>query len=113
MFLDEIGEVPAAEQVKLLRLLETRRYRPVGGTEWKQADFRLICATNRSLRDMVAAGTFREDLFYRLNVLEIVLPPLRERAGDVALLASAVLKRLGASNVTIDAAALAARNNFV
>ncbi len=112
LFLDEIGEVPAAEQVKLLRLLETRRYRPVGGTEWKQADFRLICATNRSLRDMVAAGTFREDLYYRLNVLEIVLPPLRERAGDVALLASAVLKRLGASNVTIDAAALTALEHY-
>ena len=108
LFLDEIGEVPPAEQVKLLRLLETRRYRPVGGTEWKEADFRLICATHRSLRDMVAAGTFREDLYYRLNVLEIELPPLRERVEDIERLAASILRRLGANNTRISDEAFAA-----
>jgi len=112
LFLDEIGEIPAAEQVKLLRLLETRRYRPVGGTEWKEADFRLICATHRSLRDMVAAGTFREDLYYRLNVLEIALPPLRARTGDIRLLATSILQRLDAQNVELTAAALAALESY-
>jgi two-component system response regulator HydG len=79
LFLDEIGDIPMADQVKLLRLLETRRYRQFGSNEWVEADFRMVCATNKDLAAMVELGKFREDLFYRINVFEIVLPPLRER----------------------------------
>ena len=100
LFLDEIAEIPLSDQVKLLRLLETRRYREVGNSEWREADFRLICATNKSLADMVAAGTFRDDLYYRLNVFEIELPPLRQRMDDLPMLIRTILKRLNASHVS-------------
>lgn len=86
-FFDEIGDVPLATQVKLLRVLETRRISSVGGSAHFVSDFRLIAATNRNLEEMVEAGDFREDLFYRLNVFRIDLPPLRDRAGDIPLLA--------------------------
>jgi transcriptional regulator with PAS, ATPase and Fis domain len=95
LFLDEIGEVPLSEQVKLLRLLETRRFRRVGSTEWRDTDFRLVCATNKDLAAMVRSGDFREDLYYRLNVFEILLPSLRQRGPDLEPLVRSILERLG------------------
>ena len=86
LFLDEIGEVPPATQVKLLRVLEEREVTRVGGTTPIPVDVRVVAATNRSLREAVAAGQFRSDLYYRLNVLRIYLPPLRERKEDIARL---------------------------
>ena len=86
-FLDELGETTLSTQVRLLRVLETRTFVPVGGEEAKKTDVRFVAATNRNLSEMVAAGTFREDLFYRLNVISIVVPPLRERKDDIPLLA--------------------------
>jgi two-component system, NtrC family, response regulator PilR len=87
VFLDEIGEMSPLVQVKLLRVLQERKFRRLGGTEEVDADIRIITATNRDLSKMVADGTFREDLFYRINVIPIRLPALRERAEDVPLLA--------------------------
>lgn len=112
LFLDEIGDIPMAEQVKLLRLLETRRYRQVGSNEWVEADFRLVCATNKDLAAMVELGTFREDLFYRINVFEIVLPPLRERIDDLELLIENIIQRLGAPDLIFAEDTLAALRNF-
>ncbi len=94
LFLDEIGDVPLGMQVKLLRLLETGTYRAVGSTQVKWADFRLVCATHKQLPALIAAGGFREDLFHRINTFPIVLPPLRERPEDVALIASSLLEKL-------------------
>ena len=87
IFLDEIGEMNAVMQVKLLRILQDRRFRRLGGTEEVQADIRVIAATNQDLQKLVAEGRFREDLFYRINVIAIHLPPLRERRDDIPLLA--------------------------
>ena len=86
LFLDEIGEMPLDVQVKLLRVLQQREFRRVGGTRTLTTDARVICATNRNLEDMVREGTFREDLWYRLNVVEVHLEPLRNRKEDVNLL---------------------------
>ncbi len=94
LFLDEVGDIPLPLQIKLLRLLETGSYRRAGSTEAQQADFRLICATHRPLRDMVRAGGFREDLYYRLAVFPIPLPALRERGEDLELLAATLLQRI-------------------
>jgi len=87
IFLDEIGDLDLASQVKLLRVLQDRTFEPLGSSRSKNADVRVICATNRDLTDMVAKGTFREDLFYRINLITLHLPPLRERPGDIPLLA--------------------------
>jgi len=87
IFLDEIGEMSPMLQVKVLRVLQERKFRRVGGTEEVDADIRIIAATNRDLGRMVAEGQFREDLFYRINVIPVRLPSLRERVGDVPLLA--------------------------
>ena len=86
IFLDEIGEMTAMMQVKLLRVLQERKFRRVGGTDEIEADIRIIAATNRDLSRMVAEGKFREDLFYRINVIPVRLPPLRERTDDIPLL---------------------------
>ena len=94
LFLDEIGEMSVAMQVKLLRVLQERSIRPVGGSSEIPVDVRVIAATNRDLAQMVAENNFREDLYYRISVIPIEVPPLRERRDDIPLLANAFLKRL-------------------
>ena len=109
LFLDEIAELPSPLQVKLLRALQERQIRRVGGTALVDVDVRLVSATNRDLADAIAKGQFREELYYRVNVIAIRLPPLRERAGDVKLLALAFLKKYGEGRIAgIDDAAMAA-----
>src|SRR6266851_4004661 len=102
IFLDEIGEMSPAMQVKLLRVLQERKLRPVGATEETLVDTRVIAATNRDLPSMVAAGTFREDLYYRISVIPIELPPLRERADDISELATHFVQKFcGSTNRTL------------
>jgi two-component system NtrC family response regulator len=98
LFLDEVANLTMETQGKLLRVLETRRVRKVGDTADREIDIRLIAATNRDLLDLVREGTFREDLYYRLNVVPIHLPPLRERPGDVPRIATFFLERLCRKN---------------
>ncbi len=98
LFLDEIGEIDAALQIKLLRFLGERTFERVGSNKTQTADVRLIAATNKDLEALVKAGTFREDLFFRLRVVEIHLPPLRERAVDIPLLAHRFLSEFAAEN---------------
>lgn len=96
LFLDEVADLPAAAQVKLLRALQERRVRRVGGTQEESVDVRLLSATHQDLRALVEQGRFREDLYYRLNVIEIDVPPLRERIEDLPHLAGAIVARLAA-----------------
>ena len=100
LFLDEIGDISPRTQVALLRVLQEKTFERVGGTESRQADVRIVCATNRNLEAMVKDGTFREDLYYRLKTLELELPPLRERGHDTLLIAQEILERLAAQDGT-------------
>jgi two-component system response regulator PilR (NtrC family) len=96
LFFDEIGELPAALQVKLLRVIQEKSIRRVGGNSDRRVDVRMVAATNRCLEDEVAAGRFREDLYYRLNVIQIALPPLRDRPEDVPLLVQHFVEKYAA-----------------
>ena len=110
IFLDEIATIPPKMQVELLRVLETKSFIRVGGNKEISSDFRVICATNRDLKSMVEKGTFREDLFYRLNVVNINVPPLRERIEDIPLLVEYFIKKYCISMnrplISIDSSAL-------
>lgn len=92
IFLDEIGDLPLPNQVKLLRVLQEKTFEPLGSSETVRVDCRIISATNKDLSAMVAEGSFREDLFYRINLIKLTLPPLRERPGDIPLLADHFLE---------------------
>ncbi|MBO9375156.1 response regulator [Sphingomonas histidinilytica] len=111
IFLDEIGDLPGDAQAKLLRVLQSGEIRPIGAAHPRQVSVRVIAATNRRLSDDVARGRFREDLFYRLAVVPLTLPPLRDRIGDVAPLAAHLLDRiarqLGLPSLAVDASAVA------
>lgn len=110
IFLDEIATISPKMQIELLRVLETKSFIRVGGNKEISSDFRVICATNKDLKSLVADGSFREDLYYRLNVVNIHVPPLRERQGDIPLLVDYFIKKfcisMNKSLVTIDAPAL-------
>ena len=114
LFLDEVGEIPLPLQVKLLRFLQEQCIERVGGRQEIQIDTRVVAATNADLKKGMAGGTFREDLFYRLSVIQIVLPPLRERENDIRLLAQFFLQRFAAQNnktgLTFDPEALKSLN---
>lgn len=113
LFLDEIGDVPLPLQVKLLRLLETGTFRRVGGIEPQKADFRLVCATHRSVKQMVEKGDFRNDLYYRINAFPIILPSLRERAEDLPLLCDSLLQRVAPGReLRLSEAALGCLRNY-
>lgn len=107
LFLDEVGDIPLSLQVKLLRLIETGTFRAVGGVELKHASFRLVAATHKDLKAEVAAGRFRQDLYYRINTFPIRLPSLRERRDDLPLLIRTLLKRIeGGDAVQLSRAAI-------
>ena len=116
IFLDEIATISSKMQVELLRVLETKSFVRVGGNKEIASDFRVICATNRDLKSMVKSGNFREDLYYRLNVVNIAIPPLRERTEDIPLLVNHFIKKYCSSMsrdiISIDPAALKHLENF-
>ena len=94
IFLDEIGDLDINSQVKLLRVLQEHTYEPLGDTRTRRADVRVVCATNADLNDMLRKGTFREDLYYRINLITVTLPPLRERRDDIPLLVDHLLRKV-------------------
>jgi len=112
LFIDELGDIPLSLQVKLLRVLETGLFRRVGGTEMQRTDFRLVAATHRNLRELVDAGTFRPDLYYRISTFPITVPPLRERPADILLLAESLLRRLNGAATGLTPAARRALQRY-
>lgn len=114
LFLDEVADLPLPMQVKLLRALQEKRVRKVGCATEEPVDVRLICATHKNLKACVDAGTFRQDLYYRLNVIELKIPPLRERSEDVPALITSILQRVGncESPVSITPEAVRALTNY-
>ncbi len=118
LFLDEIGEIDASTQVKLLRFLGERTFERVGSNKTLTSDVRIVAATNKNLRSLVQAGTFREDLFFRLSVVEVSLPPLRERVEDIPLLANAFVHEFARENgksitgISVEAAGLLMRHRW-
>jgi two-component system, NtrC family, response regulator AtoC len=112
LFLDEVGDISLGVQVKLLRVLQERRFERLGGTRSIDVDVRVVAATNRDLQQLIADGSFREDLFYRLNVVPITLPPLRQRQGDVPLLVAHFLEKHKAGGKTISNDAMEALSSY-
>lgn len=116
IFLDEIGTISAKMQVELLRVLESKSFVRVGGNKEISSDFRVICATNRDLKEMVKSGTFREDLYYRLNVVNVKIPPLRERIDDIPLLVKHFIHKyctsMSRDMISIDSAAMKHLESF-
>lgn len=116
IFLDEIATISMKMQIELLRVLETKTFMRVGGTKQIHSDFRVVCATNRDLKKMVEAGTFREDLYYRLNVVNIFIPPLRDRKEDIPLLAAYFIdkfcKSMSRTRITIEPTAMKKLQEF-
>jgi two-component system response regulator PilR (NtrC family) len=108
LFLDEIADLPLAMQVKLLRVIQEKTVRPVGSSEEESVDARILSATHKNLANMVANGEFREDLYYRINVIELHVPALRDRGADILHLASHILGRLGSNDLKLDESAEAA-----
>ncbi len=112
LFLDEIADLPLAMQVKLLRVIQEQTIRPVGSSEEQSVDVRILSATHKNLSELVQSGDFREDLYYRINVIELHVPSLRERGDDVFVLADHILKRLGSSIDALDVSAREALRNY-
>jgi len=112
LFLDEIADLPLSMQVKLLRVIQEQTIRPVGSSQEQPVDVRILSATHRVLSEMVAGGEFREDLYYRINVIELHVPSLRERGDDILLLAGHILERLGSSSDALDASDRAALRSY-
>jgi two-component system response regulator PilR (NtrC family) len=112
LFLDEIADLPLSMQVKLLRVIQEQTIRPVGSSQEQTVDVRILSATHKILSEMVAAGEFREDLYYRINVIELHVPALRERGDDILMLAERILARLDSSSKALDSGARAALRSY-
>ncbi len=112
LFLDEIADLPLSMQVKLLRVIQEQTVRPVGASKEESIDVRILSATHKNLSGMVGSGDFREDLFYRINVIELHVPALRDRGDDILLLAASILERLGSSIDVLDDSARRGLRNY-
>jgi two-component system response regulator PilR (NtrC family) len=112
LFLDEIADLPLSMQVKLLRVIQEQTIRPIGSSEEQSVDVRFLSATHRNLTEMVTNGQFREDLYYRINVIELHVPALRDRGDDILMLAGHILERLGSSSNSLDSSARAALRSY-